>query len=375
MKKQPRILNIVSSNVITDPRVQKQIETIKEVTNDYLIIGRSNSRVTNKRLKKVDYNLKLFGKAVDDKGIINKIMNRAVFGLKTIFAIWKFKPDIIHANDFDTLFISKISNYKRAKIIFDAHEIYSKNSFINTQKWLSLLVQVMEKNFLKKKCDFITVSNSAKQYYIENGYPIEPVVVTNVPILKDNSNYNFDNSNSFKVIYQGQIVKDRGYEEFVMSSKLLEDSNIELVVRGFGLVKNDLIEMKIEESLNNLRIEDPVEYEELVESLTNNNLGVVLTKPISDNYKYTVSNKIFEYIHAGLPVLLSPLPEHKYLNEKYDFGLILEDVTPDEIAKSILYLYKNPLRYKELKKNAENAKEKLNWQRESRKLKKLYLNY
>ncbi len=47
-----RILNIVSSNIVQDPRVLKQIETIKGVTDDYKIVGMNNSQATNKRLEK-----------------------------------------------------------------------------------------------------------------------------------------------------------------------------------------------------------------------------------------------------------------------------------------------------------------------------------
>ncbi|MDN8760408.1 capsular biosynthesis protein, partial [Staphylococcus aureus] len=46
-----RILNIVSSNIVQDPRVLKQIETIKDVTDDYKIVGMNNSQATNKRLE------------------------------------------------------------------------------------------------------------------------------------------------------------------------------------------------------------------------------------------------------------------------------------------------------------------------------------
>lgn len=62
-----RILNIVSSNIVQDPRVLKQIETIKGVTNDYKIVGMNNSQATNKRLENLDCNYRLLGSKVDQK--------------------------------------------------------------------------------------------------------------------------------------------------------------------------------------------------------------------------------------------------------------------------------------------------------------------
>lgn len=62
-----RILNIVSSNIVQDPRVLKQIETIKDVTDDYKIVGMNNSQATNKRLENLDCNYRLLGSKVDPK--------------------------------------------------------------------------------------------------------------------------------------------------------------------------------------------------------------------------------------------------------------------------------------------------------------------
>lgn len=64
-----RILNIVSSNIVQDPRVLKQIETIKDVTDDYKIVGMNNSQATNKRLENLDCNYRLLGSKVDPKKI------------------------------------------------------------------------------------------------------------------------------------------------------------------------------------------------------------------------------------------------------------------------------------------------------------------
>ena len=55
-----------------------------------------------------------------------------------------------------------------------------------------------------------------------------------------------------------------------------------------------------------------MEVTELVKKLSESDIGVVLTKPVSINFEYTVSNKIFECIHAGLPVILSPVKEHHF---------------------------------------------------------------
>ncbi|HCZ7085090.1 TPA: capsular biosynthesis protein, partial [Staphylococcus aureus] len=113
-----RILNIVSSNIVQDPRVLKQIETIKGVTNDYKIVGMNNSQATNKRLENLDCNYRLLGSKVDPKNILSKLIKRIRFATGVIREIKAFKPDVIHANDFDVLLMVYLSNYKKASIVY-----------------------------------------------------------------------------------------------------------------------------------------------------------------------------------------------------------------------------------------------------------------
>lgn len=51
---------------------------------------------------------------------------------------------MIHANDFDVLLMVYLSNYKKANIVYDAHEIYAKNAFINKVPLISKFVESIE---------------------------------------------------------------------------------------------------------------------------------------------------------------------------------------------------------------------------------------
>ncbi|KDP49036.1 glycosyltransferase, group 1 family protein [Staphylococcus aureus subsp. aureus CO-98] len=168
-----------------------------------------------------------------------------------------------------------------------------------------------------------------------------------------------------EVVYQGQIVANRGYEEFVKASTEQFKESPMYIVRGFGPLEEEIRQL-IKETNANAKLDNPVEIRELVDKLTESEVGVVLTKPISINFEYTVSNKIFECIHAGLPVILSPVKEHYYLNEKYDFGIVIDEVTPKKIAEAVQSLIDNKNLYDRLRKNAIEASKILNWQNESK---------
>lgn len=367
-----RILDIVSSNIVQDPRVLKQIETIKSITDDYKIVGMNNSKATEERKRSTNFNFLLLGSKKDTSSIFGKLVKRIKFAKGVIKEIKDYQPDVIHANDFDVLFMVYLSGYKKANIIFDAHEIYAKNAFINKFAPISKIVETLEKHIIKTRAtSFVTVSHAAKKYYADKGYKKSAYVVTNAPISTIERKYS-EKTSVNEIVYQGQIVADRGYEEFVKASMEFKKNDPLFIVRGFGPLEESLREF-VTANEANVKLDKPVEVKELVEKLTESDIGVVLTKPISINFEYTISNKIFENLHAGLPVILSPVKEHYYLNDKYDFGIVIDEVTPKDIADAVRKLKMNPELYNRLRHNAIEAAKILNWENESKKLKELYL--
>ena len=67
-------------------------------------------------------------------------------------------------------------------------------------------------------------------------------------------------------------------------------------------------------------------------------------------------NKLFDYIHAEIPVIASDLIEVKKIINTYNVGLIVEKVSPNDIAKQVKLLQTNPNLYEELCSNCKKAK-------------------
>ncbi len=57
-------------------------------------------------------------------------------------------------------------------------------------------------------------------------------------------------------------------------------------------------------------------------------LGISIDKPSVLNHKYSLPNKLFEYLHAGVPVLASRLVEQERIINHYDVGGFIEDHQP-----------------------------------------------
>jgi glycosyltransferase involved in cell wall biosynthesis len=112
-------------------------------------------------------------------------------------------------------------------------------------------------------------------------------------------------------------------------------------------------------------------FQELQQYTSIADVGVSLDKPLHLNYAYSLPNKLFDYIHAGLPVLVSDLPELRRVVETYNIGAVVSKVEPQEIAASLQQMFDGGSLIV-WSKNAIHAAQELNWQREQEVVRSVY---
>jgi glycosyltransferase involved in cell wall biosynthesis len=101
-------------------------------------------------------------------------------------------------------------------------------------------------------------------------------------------------------------------------------------------------------------------------------VGVNLVEAKGLNQYYSLANKFFDYIHAGLPQVCMNYPEYKRINDTYQVALFINDLKPETIARAINNLITNDVLYKQLQENCLKARAFLNWQQEEKKLLDIY---
>ncbi|NMC41361.1 MAG: glycosyltransferase family 4 protein, partial [Bacteroidales bacterium] len=124
--------------------------------------------------------------------------------------------------------------------------------------------------------------------------------------------------------------------------------------------------------MSRVKILTPMKWSELIRYTKTADAGLVLEKNTNVNYRFSLPNKLFDYISAGIPVIASDLPEISAVVTKYNCGIIIPGVTPCEISEAVEILRKNKSLSEELKKNAIKASQELNWERESGKVRDFY---
>lgn len=351
-----RILISVTNDLTTDQRIEKTCEVLSEIGYDVLLVGRKlkKSLPIQRNYKIIRFRL-LFNVG---------FLFYAEFNIRLFIFLLFTKKDLLFSNDVDTLLphyiISKLQN---KKLVFDSHELFSEIPELVNKQQVKKVWLLLEKTIIPKLQTVITVSDSIKKHY-QNLYGISAIVIRNIPEIKTISQKNFEIDAEGKkvILYQGSVNIGRGLELMIDTMALLDEYLF--IVIGDG----DII-AQLKEKVSNLSLHDKVKFigkktpNELKKLTPNATIGMSLEEDLGLNYRYALPNKIFDYLHAHVPVIVSDLPEMRSLIKKHPIGEILIERTPKTLAKTIINMT-NISYEKELK----TAKKELNWSKEKEKL-------
>ena len=366
-----KVCDVVLNSVWYDPRVRKQLAEYIRRGIDVACVGMKCPRYDAEKVAAIPCKVHIV--TIDPKfdgeqrSLWRKIKRERMRHGAIVQAIVDEKPDVIHANDLNALIPAVTAAKKlRCKLVYDAHEINTHN--IGTGGLYQRYLIWTEKRLSKKVDRMICVSHAAAEYFATSyGIPL-PTVVTNCSLKREAVCTDLP-KNGFEVLNHGQFYEGRGYDLMIKASLLLRDCpEVRLALRGFGRIEEQLRSMAQDLNAQNVVFYPRVPVEELIPSAATASVGLAVTEPINLNFRLSVSNKLFEYASAGLPVIMSDIPEHRYLNDAYHFGVIMKENTPEELAKAVRMLYVDKDFYRKCTANARKLSEEINWENEFEKV-------
>jgi glycosyltransferase involved in cell wall biosynthesis len=149
--------------------------------------------------------------------------------------------------------------------------------------------------------------------------------------------------------------------------------NMQLVIIGQGDVEIQLKELTRSLGLiHKVTFTGRVAPERLFDYTVQADLGISLEEDLGLNYRFALPNKVFDYIQAGVPVLVSDLPEVKSLVLQYDVGTINLTKTPAELGAMFTRILGDEAKIQKWKLNLNKAAAGLCWENEEQKLVNLY---
>lgn len=308
----------------------------------------------------------------------------ATYNLRLMWYLLTHRSQMLFANDLDTLLANYVVAFiKRVPLVYDSHEYYTGVPELENRPFIRSIWKKIERTIFPKLDIVITVNESIAGLY-EKEYGKRPVVIRNVPLKPPSLALTGKQElrrklelpeNDFLLILQGAGINiERGAEEAVESMKYLEGAK--LLIVGGGDVLPFLKELVSMHHLEEKIIFKPrMPYQQLIEYTAAADLGLTLDKNTNVNYRFSLPNKIFDYIHAGIPVLASRLPEVERVINEYEIGTFVDNHDPKHIASKIEWIRNNPEQTNKWKSRLIVAAQQLNWEEESKKFPDLINEY
>jgi glycosyltransferase involved in cell wall biosynthesis len=303
------------------------------------------------------------------------------YQIRLFILLFSHHADVLWSNDLDTLLPNYlISKIKGVPLVYDSHEYFTGVPELENHPLKRSIWKRVERSIFPHLKHVFTVSDSIAGLY-ESEYGFLPEVVRNVPekrVLKkraDRAALGLPEDKKILILQGAGINVQRGAEEMVEAMQFVPDTLLLLIIGGGDVI--DILKRKTKD-LNlekKILFKPRLPYDTLMEYTAAADLGLSLDKDTSVNYRYSLPNKIFDYIHAGIPVLASDLEEVRKLIEKCQVGTFIAGHNPLQIAETLTEIFSHPGQLKTWRANTKTARETLNWEKESEAIKKVLQAY
>lgn len=316
-----------------------------------------------------------FGSRAEDVSI----GRRALTLLRLWLAILRTDARVYHAHNIHpgpAAFVA--SRFRRGRLVYDGHELYGEEADQaglpegRLFTWLSAKAE----RFFVRRSDIVLTTNLSRAEVLRRRHGRESIeVLANVPARVhdvDPLDPGFP-PNGPVLLYQGGIYASRAFEEVVRALELLEDKAVQLVILGFG--RDSAIE-RIRGWARDAGVAARVHFlparpfDELVRTAASATIGIVPLRGDTLNRYLGDTNKLHEYLMAGLPVVASDLPELRRVvcEGEPRVGELFDPSDPTSIAAAVRRVL-DPDLYRARRREARRlAMDRFNWEVEERKL-------
>lgn len=365
-----RVVVSVTNDLVTDNRVDKVCTFLVSQGYEVLLVGRKRRK--SPEMPRRDYATKRM-RLLFEKGPFFY----AEYNFRLFWLLLFRKANVLVSNDLDTLLANYLTHkLKGGKLVYDSHEFYTEVPELVSRPRVRRIWLSIEKWIFPKLKLVYTVNESIADAYNER-YGLLPKVVRNISpkyVGKDPSSKKELGipENKKLIILQGAGINiHRGAEEAVEAMRKVD--NALLLIVGDGDVIPQLKETVEKENLSDkVLFFGRRPYLEMMQFTAHSDLGLTLDKDNNLNYKFSLPNKVFDYIHAGTPIVCTDLVEVAKVVRRNDVGVVLNEFTVDHLADALNTLLKDEKELSRFKENCRLAAEKENWEKECEVLNSIY---
>ena len=356
-KKQPRIAMAVTNDLVTDRRVLRHAATLREAGCSVQLIGRADLGVRAKNTWRfyAEYNLRLF------------------------FRLLRTPCDIVWANDTDTLPAAWLAaRLRRKRLVMDSHEIFPEVPELVGRDGVKRVWQLIER-CLMPRCDAnLTVCQSVADHY-KRTLGIDMVVVRNMSSLTPGPSpagegggcrihctplsHGRGAGGEALLLYQGAVNLGRGIDWAIDALGRLV--RCRLVVAGVGDLYDQMRAYAASKPwADRIEFLGRLEPDALAALTPQADVGLVMLQDLGLNYRCALPNRVGDFIAAGVPMVVSDMPEMRRVIDAYAIGAVLAAPGPDALADAVEHVLARP----KADYDFAAARADFDWNREKKKL-------
>lgn len=289
------------------------------------------------------------------------------YNIRVFFYLFFKKMDCICAIDLDTILpVYFISRIKKIPRVYDAHELFCEMKEIVSRPGIYRVWKRIEKFTVPNFVNGYTVSKPIADEF-HKMYKLNYEVIRNITLKQD---IKIPEKKEKYILYQGAVNEGRSFETIIPAIKFV---NAQLIVCGGGNFIKKAKHLVSENKLNDKIIfKGYVSPARLQNYTLNAWVGINLVDDKGLNSYYSLANRYFDYMHAGLPQLCVDLPAYREINTEFEVAVLISDLSSENIARQINVLLEDEILYKRLQQNCMLAREVFNWQNEEKKLISFY---
>jgi glycosyltransferase involved in cell wall biosynthesis len=294
----------------------------------------------------------------------------AAAGLETGADVW-------HCHDLNTLYAGARCKAKRpgTTLVYDSHELATQRSRMGRlRRWWA---GWNERRGLRHVDEMIMTTRSRAQYQVDR-YGIRfPTLIRNVPeLIAIEQGWDLHERLDIPpdrriLLYQGSIQEFRGIEESIEAVTMLD--RCVLVIIGYGYHRPALEASVIDRGLTDVvKFFGPIPNDELLYYTASADVGLCVIRGESLSYRWSLPNKLFEYMMAGIPVVASDYEEMGRVVREEGVGTVCDPADAASIAAAVRAIIDDPAAGAGFRAKTREAITRYNWAVEERTLLEMY---
>lgn len=283
------------------------------------------------------------------------------YNLRLLWHLLWLKTDLICAIDLDTILPGYFaSRLKKCQRVYDAHELFCEMKEIVTRPGIYRIWKWIEQFAVPRFPYGYTVNQPIADAF-NTMYGVEYAVVRNIAKLQPLTPLESTPVRYF--VYQGAVNEGRCFETLIPA---MQQVNAQLWICGEGnfllqtqsLVKQYGLEEKV-------IFKGKIEPQALRNITRNAYAGITLFDDTGKSNYWSLANRFFDYLHAGIPQLCVDFPVYRQLNASNPFALLVNDTSAEKLSEELNNLLHNTVLYQTLQSNCQQARLLYHWDQES----------